>query len=634
MALVFLSGFLLSCNDATIIVPQDGNPDGAMPVPALAGLNTITLSPQSVTLTVTGQPTTQAFTAVGQFDDGHSETLTDKLDWSVSPASLGRFPQAGSLSVGPYGGDGVVVATSGSLTGQAQVSVRVSRQINEPDAPGVTDGNFGGKPDAANPAVMYPYDGVVMPPNLGSLDIQWVKGNPADTIFEITLQNKVTDIRVFTACRPPAGGAPNGCSYPLGQDVWSLCAYSNLGNTDPVLVTVRSTNTGTKTVGTSKPIGVKFAADELKGGIYYWTTVGGVNGISGIYRIDLQNRKVEPFYTEQSAPNDHRGGNAQNGGCVGCHAITHDGNRLSLVLGGAHISDLVQLDVATRKPTLTKIDTAAGHSNTQRQFSNFQSYNPDGTAFVSALAGKLRVLLSQDGSALVPLIATGGNATHPDWSHSGSLLAFTRYSDPVPTPLDGDDYEIYERHGAIGLVAWNGKNGFNAPKTIVAEKAGQNSYYPTVAPNDRLVVFNRVSACVTQDDCMAYANPKAQLYATTPDGIGETALTNVNRRGPNDTKDGLSNSWPKFSPFFHSTKDGRVQMWVTFSSIRNYGVQLPHNSDDPSTGVPQLWMAAVTVGGEPMGGDPSSPPFWIPNQNLATHNHIAQWTEEIVPLIQ
>ena len=71
---------------------------------------------------------------------------------------------------------------------------------------------------------------------------------------------------------------------------------------------------------------------------------------------------------------------------------------------------------------------------------------------------------------------------------------------------------------------------------------------------------------------------------------------------------------------------------MTFSSTRNYGLRLRQGaSADPR---PQLWMAAIAVGNEPVGGDPSFRPFWLPAQNLSTNNHIAQWTEQVVPILQ
>jgi len=32
--------------------------------------------------------------------------------------------------------------------------------------------------------------------------------------------------------------------------------------------------------------------------------------------------------------------------------------------------------------------------------------------------------------------------------------------------------------------------------------------------------------------------------------------------------------------------------------------------------------------------DPSSVAFWIPYQDIATHNHTAQWTQQSTPVIK
>ena len=44
-------------------------------------------------------------------------------------------------------------------------------------------------------------------------------------------------------------------------------------------------------------------------------------------------------------------------------------------------------------------------------------------------------------------------------------------------------------------------------------------------------------------------------------------------------------------------------------------------------------MGALVLPPEP-GADPSFSPFWVPSQDPETHNHIAQWTEEVVPIVE
>ena len=96
-------------------------------------------------------------------------------------------------------------------------------------------------------------------------------------------------------------------------------------------------------------------------------------------------------------------------------------------------------------------------------------------------------------------------------------------------------------------------------------------------------------------------------------------------------------------------------LWVTFSSNRDYGLHLvnqgfdncyPPESPDydqpqplSKQGVtyencaqPQIWMAAVIVDndGALVGVDRSFPAFWLPFQDVTSHNHTAQWVEKVV----
>lgn len=45
-------------------------------------------------------------------------------------------------------------------------------------------------------------------------------------------------------------------------------------------------------------------------------------------------------------------------------------------------------------------------------------------------------------------------------------------------------------------------------------------------------------------------------------------------------------------------------------------------------------MVGVDPARAAAGNDPSFVAFWLPFQDLASGNHIAQWVEEIVPVIE
>jgi hypothetical protein len=118
----------------------------------------------------------------------------------------------------------------------------------------------------------------------------------------------------------------------------------------------------------------------------------------------------------------------------------------------------------------------------------------------------------------------------------------------------------------------------------------------------------------------------------------------------------LSNSYPRLAPFVQSYHGQKI-LWFTFSSTRDYGVRVLNHktgmyqcypSDaaetpggahqqpfDPLCQQPQLWMAPITFT-EAQGAnvDPSGVAFWVPYQDITTHNHTAQWTQEVPPKVK
>jgi hypothetical protein len=80
------------------------------------------------------------------------------------------------------------------------------------------------------------------------------------------------------------------------------------------------------------------------------------------------------------------------------------------------------------------------------------------------------------------------------------------------------------------------------------------------------------------------------------------------------------------------TYKGGTILWLTFSSTRDYGTRLVNSVRDPKGRNPQIWMAAIDPAKLAAGLDPSYPAFRLPFQDLATNNHIAQWTEKAVAL--
>ena len=205
------------------------------------------------------------------------------------------------------------------------------------------------------PTLVYPPDGVLLPPNMNVLEVQWVPPAGA-ALFEVDFENAATDVRVETSCVPVAavrtsadGGAQySGCGLTLSQQEWNDIANTNRDG-DPLKVTVRATPLAGSCVTTSpQSVNVMFAKDDLTGGIYYWQSVlyGQVAGTAGgIYYHDFGtfDPKPTPFWTT---------GGQQNS-CVGCHTLSKDGMQMALMQDDADADD----EYGDVKPLTVKVPT-------------------------------------------------------------------------------------------------------------------------------------------------------------------------------------------------------------------------------------------------------------------------------------
>jgi len=146
----------------------------------------------------------------------------------------------------------------------------------------------------------------------------------------------------------------------------------------------------------------------------------------------------------------------------------------------------------------------------------------------------------------------------------------------------------------------------------------------------------------------SFSNPDARLFLM-PDMPNATPTDLENANGsPAASPVKLSNAYPRWVPFVQTYQGNKV-LWFTFSSTRDYGLRvLNHKSGmyqccsadaaetpgaahgaafDPLCQQPQIWMAPIYFreSQSPM-FDPSGVAFWIPYQDMTTHNHTAQWT--------
>jgi hypothetical protein len=597
----FLIGLLLVAACGGSGGGDDGSGSGS-----LEGLVNLTVTPADQTLVIAqSQPARSTYTAMGTFDDGRVEDVSGLVQWSLVEATLGSFQATELTTTVHKGGQTQVVAAAGAISGSTGVTIRLEQTYTDPGSslPPDPSGPFGGSADPGRaPALVYPNDGVLVPPNLGKLELHFMPG-ANNTLFELQFTSAVLDLKVYLRCTQPLNG---GCIYLPDAQVWSWIAESHRG-ASPVTWHVRGTDDAGTGVGTSGDFSIGFAPDNVTGGIYYWTTTK-----KAIMRYDFASptQTVAEMFIDSGMT---------GGTCVGCHALSRDGKKMVAEAGGQNDGRVLLLDVATKTPLVP-------FGSTQK--SNFESWAPDGSAFAGVYADNGATnfnLMVFDGTTgvVTETIEAGGTSTnptnHPDWSPLGDRIAYVNVG--VKNTLQ----MMY--NGEVRTVARSG-GVWQAPSVLVPRAPGKNRYYPAFAPDGTMLVFNE-STCNsgnTGGECNGDTDPTAKLYAINAiNGGAISALDRANGPGVADQgQTSLTNSFPKWNPFsFRLDNGGGRLAWVTFSSTRKYGLRSP-----PGNGT-LLWMAAVDLDA-PAGTDPSFVAFALPFQDITTSNHIAQWTTEVV----
>ncbi len=609
--LVALALTALACGDAKEPIGADAN---------TSPIVEITVTPADQVLVIDGtEPATAAYTAMGRFEDGHTEDITDRVGFQLADATLGAFLGRDFKSALTHGGRTKVVAGYAGVTGETGLTLVMRQRYADPAATNLpTDpaAPFTGPTDAARtPDVVYPNNGVLLPPNLSLLEVHYLPG-ANNTLFEITFENTVTDVKVYTRCTLPMN---NGCIYTPDATVWRWIADTNRGG-DTLKVRTRATDDAGTGVGTSTDIAMSFAFEDVKGGIYYWKASGG----SAIMRFDFGNMA-------QTSAQTFVGPEKAGGNCVGCHALSRDGTKMVASAGGWDVEDALLVDVATANRTATPGKAA------------FASWNPTGTKYVGVFAytgTPTYNLMMFDGTtgAQTGTIDVGATSTsstsHPDWSPDGSRIAYVRVGAPNEDGVNNQRFYT----GEIKMVSDQGGGAFGGDTTLVPAEVGKNRYYPSFSPDSKILVFNE-STCATSTpaiECNADSDPTATVYVVPPQpGATPIALANANAPGKLDTGTSLTNSWPKWAPFeFQRTQEqGSRLMWMTFSSSRSFGLRNPPagTSSEAASGT-LLWMVAIDPDKVGSGQDPSYAAFCLPFQDVTSSNHIAQWTEEIIQL--
>lgn len=483
----------------------------------------------------------------------------------------------GGSGNGASGGSGAMGATGGLInTGGSDAGVeRQTVVIIGPGADADAPTKFGGEAVAAAPELVYPESGVIVPPNMNSLELHFVPG-AGQTLFEFTFQAEKLELIVYLGCNPLG----SGCLYQPDQTFWEQLASGSRGE-QAVRYKVRGVDGANPgTVGESAEREISFSAEDIVGGLYYWNDAGVIQRYDFGFALATSELYMTPAQ-------------AGAGVCVGCHAVSPDGHKMVVGKDIPAPAPYTVFNIATKQAVQGPSGPVAGAGN-------FFAFSPDGGQLLYSNGSRIGWRDANSGNVVDAQVVPNG--TMPDWSPDGTTLVYSRPATPPPLASTGVSGGSLETR-----IFSAGK--FGAPTPLV-QSQGENNYYPAFSPDSQWVLYNR-SASNTD----SYSNTvDGELWVVSRMGGAPQRLGAVSEPG--------STSWPKWAPGEH-TSAGNTVMYFTFSSSRAYGLRTT------SGGKAQLWMAAFDpskVGN----GDPTAPAFRLPFQDPTTGNHIAQWVAEIV----
>ena len=595
----------------------------------------------------------------------------------------------GGLVVQPPSTDastGTVVPEAGEGDGAGAIG-----STTAPDCPGCTFPEAGAAPCPAVPSIkiVYPPDQALLPPNLGTLSVQWVPYGPPFARFEVAFtqsaQSPVTDWRIVTSCSAQTtdqlDAGSGGCEITVDPTSWGQIAGANRGG-EPVAISVRGTTDGACASTSSDTIHVSFAEQDVAGTYFYWRSQSEKLGLSGqVWGQAFGDLAASPG-RDLTTPT------FAQPICAGCHSQSRDGSRMLVYpvddtdpdYGGLEGS-LIDL---TPWPADAGVTLAAGQPPGSSVFAagasayltsnglpcQATSANPCPQEVDAALPAPVGVDAfslwgGQDGAfeGEVTTGPSGGRPTMPDWSVDGKSVVYVE-----PTAVGGWDFgqrsdDDHVFGGSLYTAPYAGAGKFGAATPLV-ESGGENNYYPSYSPDApaSLIVFDRAPSDTTVSTLTgctgtapravcpndSFANPAARLMLVDNSGRSATPVDLANANGSSTVvASALSNSYPRFAPFVQSYK-GKKLYWITFSSTRDYALRVLNHKDgmypcypadsyewpgsvhanlvDTSCQHPQLWMAPLRVDATgSVTSDPSGPAFWIPYQDGTSHNHLASW---------
>jgi hypothetical protein len=457
-------------------------------------------------------------------------------------------------------------------------------------------GSAAADPDPRNKAaILYPEPGSVHPLNLARITVQWRRGSANQTAFRIRVDpgagQPPYDLHVPYA--RPVGAAGTiidalDATVEIGPPVWRYIARQHAGA--EVSLTVAGHDSATNQVAVSDPVTIRFSPAALQAALYYLAATESPG--SGIQRHVFGTGGARAVVRPGSEANAHD--------CGGCHSISRDGRTLAFAAtyaGNLTVAPTHDPEHPTMRPPPPPMDVANGLA---------PAVSPDGKHIVARHGVSDTLFVYDDGGRLVSqrtVAETDGRIDFPEFSPDGREIVATRARPGSQPPKK---YSAYDGH----LVVLPFSGGVIGQADPILFDPASIQAHPSWSPDGQWIVFT--SAPVGGE---SHGNRQTRLRLVHRQ---DRRVFDLNHA----TGDGLGAFSPKFAP----TGQNDCQIFfIAFHSRRNYGL-LRRNDSAALGGTPQLWLSAIDLG---RAGDPSSPPVWLPFQDINQQNLLPVWSEQL-----
>ena len=540
--------------------------------------------------------------------NGDTKTdITSKCALTID-AAFGAFTEA-TVTVNPHGGKTQVLAGCVDLQGTALLIVNLTGSVIGPGAPGNSAqlfDNATATTDAAKtPAIEYPIDKAVSPRNIPPIEVQYTKA--ANDLFHVTLTSSFATINLYTTAAEAL----------LGETDWRAVAQTAAGENLAFVVEGLVQADPSKKYVTPATL-VTMSTDTIdQTAIYWWAS--------------SQGSILTQVFGETDAPT------VVKNGCTSCHSVSRSGTRIGYSRCvnndcGQQALGFLKFDPLTQ----TWLETV--NANSLARLGSYSTFAPVGYPYATddqALAmvnrrGSLE-LVDPDSGANVPsniaIANVGGkSAMMPDWAPDGHKVVYTQgaagqFVDVTTGQLAVMSYDYIAASHVFGTPV-----ALTPPSITLPSGTYNNFFFPSFSPDNNLIVFNAARA--GWRNFSSARGTGSRLMLTTPDAAYAVDLSAMNGGNVDN-----SITWPHWAPNISND-----YYWIVFASERDYGHRLTLVNTNPGckgNGVQQckqIWMGAIAKNRLGAGMDPSSPPMWVPGQDIGANNISPYWTRP--PVIQ